>query len=60
VIRLIHNGIKRKEGRFAVPVLHLWHRQNDQSQHDKNFQRLMERLNEREFIQAEKGLDQYI
>lgn len=24
VIRLIHAGVKRKEGRFAVPVLHLW------------------------------------
>lgn len=59
VIRLIHNGIKRKEGRFAVPVIHLWHRKNDQSQHDKNFQRLMERLHEQEFIRAEKGLDQY-
>lgn len=59
VIRLIHKGIKRKEGRFAVSVLHLWHRQNDQSQHDKNFQRLMERLHEQEFIRAEKGLDQY-
>jgi glycosyltransferase involved in cell wall biosynthesis len=60
VIRLIHNGIKRKEGRFAVPVLHMWHRQNDQSQHDQNFKRLMERLQQSQFILAEKGLDQYV
>lgn len=60
VIRLIHNGIKRKEGRFAVPVLHLWHRQNDQSRHDQNFLRLMARLNEQDFIRAKKGLDQYL
>jgi glycosyltransferase involved in cell wall biosynthesis len=25
VIRLIKRGIKRKDGHFAVPVLHLWH-----------------------------------
>ncbi|NOT11142.1 MAG: glycosyltransferase family 2 protein [Methylococcaceae bacterium] len=59
VIRLIHNGVKRKEGRFAVPVLHLWHRQNDQSQHDQNLRRLMERLQQNDFIRAEKGLSQY-
>jgi GT2 family glycosyltransferase len=59
VIRLMHNGINRKEGRYAVPVLHLWHRQNDQSQHDQNFQRLMERLQKKDFIRAEKGLSQY-
>jgi hypothetical protein len=59
VIRLIHNGVKRKEGRFAIPVLHLWHRQNDQSRHDQNYQRLMERLQQNDFIRAEKGLDQY-
>ncbi len=59
VIRLIHNGIKRKEGRFALPVLHHWHRQNDQSKHDENFQRLMQRLNDKKFIRAEQGIDQY-
>lgn len=59
VIRLIHNGIKRKEGRFAVPVLHLWHRQNDQSRHDQNYRRLMERLQQNDFVRAEKGLAQY-
>ena len=25
VVRLIRNGVRRKEGRYAVPVLHLWH-----------------------------------
>jgi glycosyltransferase involved in cell wall biosynthesis len=60
VIRLIHSGIKRKEGRFAVPVLHLWHRQNDQSQHDQNYQRLMERLSQTDLIRAKQGVDQYL
>lgn len=60
VIRLIHAGIKRKEGRFAVPVLHLWHRHNDKSKQDVNYQRLMERLAQREFIVAAKGVSQYL
>lgn len=59
VIRLIHLGIKRKEGRFAVPVLHLWHPQNDRSRHDENHQRLLQRLNDKTLIRAESGVDQY-
>jgi glycosyltransferase involved in cell wall biosynthesis len=60
VIRLIHHGVKRKEGRFAVPVLHLWHSHNDRSHHDQNYQRLMQRLQDPELIRSERGLDQYI
>ncbi len=60
VIRLIHNGIKRKEGRFAVPVLHHWHPQNDQSRHQENYQRLMKRLQEKNLIRAGKGIKQYL
>ncbi|NOT84007.1 MAG: glycosyltransferase family 2 protein [Methylococcaceae bacterium] len=60
VIRLIHTGIRRKEGRFAVPVLHLWHPHNDKSQQRVNYQRLMERLAQPEGIVAEKGLSQYL
>jgi glycosyltransferase involved in cell wall biosynthesis len=60
VIRLIHQGVKRKEGRFAVPVLHLWHGQNDRSQHDNNYQRLMDRLDDQHYIRAERGVDQYL
>jgi len=60
VIRLIHNGIKRKEGRFSTPVLHHWHKQNDQSKHDENFNRLTLRLNDKSFIRAQQGIDQYL
>lgn len=60
VIRLIHVGIKRKEGRFAVPVLHLWHSQNDKSMQEQNYQRLLERLQQQDFIFAEKGVSQYL
>jgi len=60
VIRLIHAGVRRKEGRFAVPVLHCWHSHHDRSQHDVNFTRLMERLADRDFVLAEKGVCQYL
>jgi glycosyltransferase involved in cell wall biosynthesis len=60
VIRLIHAGVKRKEGRFAVPVLHLWHPHNDRSQHDQNYQRLMERLAQPDFILAKEGISSYL
>ncbi len=60
IIRLIHAGIKRKEGRFAVPVLHLWHSQNDKSNQDVNYQRLTERLDDLGFIEAKKGVSQYL
>jgi glycosyltransferase involved in cell wall biosynthesis len=60
VIRLIHAGIRRKEGRFAVPVLHCWHSYHDRSQHDANYARLMERLADKDFIFAKKGVSQYL
>jgi glycosyltransferase involved in cell wall biosynthesis len=32
VIRMIRAGMKRKDGRFATGVLHLWHKEADRSQ----------------------------
>jgi glycosyltransferase involved in cell wall biosynthesis len=60
VIRLIHHGIQRKEGRFATPVLHLWHHPNDRSQHDDNYKRLIQRLETPDFIRCERGVNQYL
>ena len=60
VIRLIHAGVNRKEGRFAVPVLHLWHPQNDKGKQDTNYQRLLERLQQQDFIAAKLGVSQYL
>jgi hypothetical protein len=34
--------VRRKDGRFATGVLHLWHRQNDRSQLPANRTRLDE------------------
>jgi glycosyltransferase involved in cell wall biosynthesis len=59
VIRLMHSGIKRKEGRFAVPVLHLWHPQNDRSNHDENYERLMQRLGDKNIVRAQCGTEQH-
>lgn len=60
IIRLIHNGIKRKDGRFALAVLHLWHRQNDRSLQARNLSLLESRIDRQDLVRAEKGLDQYL
>lgn len=59
-IRLIHNKIYRKDGRFAIPVLHLWHPENSRHNEQKNWQRLQKRLTNKQIIKAKKGVDQYI
>ncbi len=57
-IRLIRAGLKLKDGRFAVPVLHLWHKENDRSQQPENQRRLQATLNGNH-TRAERGLSQY-
>ena len=42
VMRLLHAGVRRKDGRFATGVLHLWHPQNDRSQLPANRAKLDE------------------
>jgi glycosyltransferase involved in cell wall biosynthesis len=42
VVRLLRSGVRRKDGRFATGVLHLWHPSNDRSQLPANQQRLDE------------------
>jgi glycosyltransferase involved in cell wall biosynthesis len=44
VVRLLSHGVRRKEGRFAVPVFHLWHPQTDRSQEPQNRQRLFKTI----------------
>ncbi len=60
VIRLINSKVYRKEGRFAVPVLHCWHKQNDRSNHDKNLQRLFQRLKNKHTTYIKQGINQYL
>ncbi len=55
VVRLLRSGVGRKEGRFAVPVLHLWHPEEDRSQEQENRQRLEQILKSTATV-AQRGL----
>jgi glycosyltransferase involved in cell wall biosynthesis len=55
IIRLIRAGVRRKDGRFATGVLHLWHAENDRTQLPENEKRL-DTLLRGDRIQAERGL----
>lgn len=57
-VRLINNGIYRKEGVNAVTVLHLWHPLNDRSHLKENEDRLKERLNSN-VTRITDGVSQY-
>jgi len=58
VIRLLRAGVQHKSGRFAVPVFHLWHRENDRSRLEEN-QRKLDALLAADHVRAKQGLDQY-
>ncbi len=59
VSRLMRRGVLRKEGRFAVPVLHLWHRESNRNNEAANRHRLDEVLNGSRPLRAERGLDSH-
>jgi hypothetical protein len=54
-VRLIHGGVRRKSGRFATGVLHLWHREADRSQLQQN-ERLLEEVLRGGRVRAVRGL----
>ncbi|MDE2664360.1 MAG: glycosyltransferase [Gemmatimonadota bacterium] len=54
VVRLIRNGVRRKEGRYAVPVLHLWHKSRPP---DPASRERFERRLRSDTIRAERGID---
>jgi glycosyltransferase involved in cell wall biosynthesis len=56
VIRLIRAGIYRKSGRFAIPVIHLWHQQNDRQQAPANLN-LLKQIIESQRIHAKMGIN---
>jgi glycosyltransferase involved in cell wall biosynthesis len=55
LIRLLHAGIRRKDGRYATGVLHLWHPGADRSRLPEN-ERLLARVIESERVRAERGM----
>lgn len=57
VLRLSHQGIRRKNGFLATEVYHLWHRENQRDQESVNKQKVFQRMETR-LIQAEKGLNE--
>jgi glycosyltransferase involved in cell wall biosynthesis len=54
-VRLIRAGVRRKDGRFATGVLHLWHREADRSGLDGNERRLAEIIGG-DTVRARRGL----
>lgn len=58
VIRLLHAHVLHKSARFAAPVFHLWHQDNDRSRLPENQRRLHELMHSSR-VRAELGLDQY-
>jgi len=55
VVRLMRSRIRRKDGRFATAVLHLWHAENDRSHLPRN-DRLLASVRQSDQIKAEVGL----
>lgn len=58
VIRLLHAGVKHKSARFAAPLFHLWHPENDRSQLAANKSRLDALIGSHRTV-AELGVDRY-
>jgi glycosyltransferase involved in cell wall biosynthesis len=55
LIRLLHAGVRRKDGRFATGVIHLWHPEADRAQLAANDDRL-EAVLRSDRTRAERGL----
>jgi glycosyltransferase involved in cell wall biosynthesis len=55
IIRLIRSGTRRKDGRFATGVLHLWHPEADRSRLAENQRRLDEIIHS-DRVRAIRGL----
>jgi glycosyltransferase involved in cell wall biosynthesis len=58
-IRLIRSGVRRKDGRFATGVLHLWHPEADRARLAENERQLAEVI-ETSRVRAKDGLSRVI
>jgi hypothetical protein len=56
---LLHAGVKHKSARFAAPVFHLWHAENDRSRLPEN-QRRLDAVLRSDRVRAQIGVDQYL
>jgi len=59
VIRLLRIGVCRLGGRFSLPVIHCWHREQDRSQEADNLAKL-KAICEATHTRAVLGLDKYV
>ena len=59
VIRLLHAGVRHKSARFATPVFHLWHAENDRSRLPEN-QRHLDAVLNSDRVRARAGIDRYL
>lgn len=59
VIRLVNAGVHHKSARYAAPVFHLWHRENDRSRLPENQRRLRDLLRSPR-VSARLGVSQYL
>jgi glycosyltransferase involved in cell wall biosynthesis len=59
-VRLIRDGVRRKDGRYALPVLHLWHSENKRDLESANRERLQAVIDGQRPIRATLGMDQYL
>ena len=55
IVRLLHAGVRRKDGTFATGVLHLWHKDADRSQLLEN-ERKLAGVTAGDRIRAQEGL----
>lgn len=58
LVRLLHAGVRRKDGEFATGVLHLWHPEADRSRLPQNEQFLNRSLSDRR-VRAGQGLSAF-
>jgi len=59
-VRLMRAGVLRKDGRYAAPVLHLWHAENPRDNEAANRERLQAVLDEQRPMRAGLGMNQYV
>jgi predicted glycosyltransferase involved in capsule biosynthesis len=55
-IRLIRAGVQHKSARFATPVFHLWHRENDRSRLAEN-RKLLNDIISSNRVEARMGIN---
>jgi glycosyltransferase involved in cell wall biosynthesis len=55
IVRLLHAGVRRKDGNFAVGVIHLWHPEADRGRLGENETRLAAAMSH-DRIRAQRGL----